>query len=149
MKNKFNLFALLSVFFLANCKSIPCVPKSHFVYLISEAEIDGKNLNFSFTNNSTEEVKSFTIYVELESSENSSDYSNFCNIEKRIEGPVGSMERIDFSLNLDEFSFSGKEDSEIEELILNQGIFIRRIYAKEIAFNGDLLWTDKYGNWSF
>lgn len=148
---KINIAAIsLLILILSGCRTTAHSPSSRFVYSIRDAELRGTGMEFSFVNHSSRTVKNFTLYIKLAAYDTDGSSFEISPVEKKIICNIESLEKADISFDIKELCLSANDFSEdIEELFNEGNVYVQRIYAKEITFDGDLLWYDKYGNWSF
>lgn len=141
--------SLALLFILAGCRTSDKSKTAGLVYSIKNAEVRGNFLNFTLKNHSNRLLKKVTVYIKLGLQNQESDFSEIPAIEKTFECNLDHLEITDFSIGLSEYDLFMDKENELSDLLSSGDIYIKRIYAKEITFDDDLLWYDKYGNWCF
>lgn len=150
MKPLHLILILLSLFLnLTGCKTSGTAKTSGYVYSIKNAEVRGSNINFTFTNHGYERIKNFSVFITFGTNSLETGVLEIPFIEKKFECCLERLESDDFEINLEDYNYPVDENNDFIDLLMAGDFYMERIYAKEITFDGDLLWCDKYGNWSF
>lgn len=131
-----------------SCTTLNRPDRSRFVYTIRKPELHQNTLSFSFKNCSTETVSEVTVTVELMAKNIDDEFSEIPQFRKRLKLSLESSEEMFISISIEDFLKEQALDLE-EEQTAEDYFDIERIYAEEIAYKNDLLWTDIYGNWCF
>lgn len=141
--------SLALVLILIGCSTSDKSKTTGFVYSIKNAEVRGNFLNFTLKNYNNCSLKKITVYIQLGIQNQDSDFSEIPAIEKTFDCNLDYLEKTDFTISLSEYGLFMDKENELSDLLYSGDIYIKRIYAKEITFDDDLLWYDKYGNWCF
>ena len=136
------LFFALVPFLFISCFSIK---NFECPYLLEDAMIktrDSVALNFSLTNESEKAIESFTVFGSILSDEEDSVFATD-RFYFDCDCKIGSFEKEDFSINLDNFFIN------TDEFIENGNSFeIGNLYILKIVYSDGSVWKDEYGIFS-